>query len=195
MFTICIIEGKLWADSTKLHHEFRLADLETGRILDNTLEVHTLELGWFDLREKDLEHSSVLDQWLFWLLHAQQYDKYTLKKLFPSPGFIEATDTIDRIARITEDKSMYDMREKRLRDQKWLINSATRDGLKQGIEQGLKQGIEQGIELGALIGQIVLLQKQLGLRVSTKDELLSKETVELNAMLSELELQLQDRRI
>jgi hypothetical protein len=194
-----------------LHHAFRLADLESGRLLDNTLEVHTLELGWYNLQERDLEQSTVLEQWLFWLLHAHEYDTENLKKLFPNPGFLQATDTIDRIARITEDKSMYDMREKRLRDHKWLLKLAIgesieqglqqgieqglQQGIEQGIEQGIQQGIQQGIELGELVGQIVLLQRQLGLRVSTREELLAKEPCELIALISELEPQLRDRRI
>jgi predicted transposase/invertase (TIGR01784 family) len=211
VFTIFIIEEKLWQDSTKLHHAFRLADLESGRLLDNTLEVHTLELGWYNLQERDLEQSTVLEQWLFWLLHAHEYDTENLKKLFPNPGFLQATDTIDRIARITEDKSMYDMREKRLRDHKWLLKLAIgesieqglqqgieqglQQGIEQGIEQGIQQGIQQGIELGELVGQIVLLQRQLGLRVSTREELLAKEPCELIALISELEPQLRERRI
>ena len=98
---------------------------------------------------------------------------------------------------------MYDMREKRLRDHKWLlklaIGESIEQGLQQGIEQGLQQGIEQGIqqgiELGELVGQIVLLQRQLGLRVSTREELLAKEPCELIALISELEPQLRERRI
>jgi hypothetical protein len=49
--------------------------------------------------------------------------------------------------------------------------------------------------LGELVGQIVLLQRQLGLRVSTREELLAKEPCELIALISELEPQLRDRRI
>ncbi|MFN4905200.1 MAG: hypothetical protein ACK5LQ_08225, partial [Planctomycetota bacterium] len=101
----------------------------------------------------------------------------------PNPGFLQATDTIDRIARITEDKSMYDMREKRLRDHKWLLKLA------------IGESIQQGIELGELVGQIVLLQRQLGLRISTREELLAKEPRELIALISELEPQLRERRI
>ena len=110
---------------------------------------------------------------------------------------------------------MYDMREKRLRDHKWLLKLAIGEsieqglqqgieqglqqgieqGLQQGIEQGIEQGIQQGIELGELVGQIVLLQRQLGLRVSTREELLAKEPCELIALISELEPQLRERRI
>jgi flagellar biosynthesis/type III secretory pathway protein FliH len=102
---------------------------------------------------------------------------------------------------------MYDMREKRLRDHKWLLKLAIGEsieqglqqgieqGLQQGIEQGIEQGIQQGIELGELVGQIVLLQRQLGLRISTREELLAKEPRELIALISELEPQLRERRI
>lgn len=82
---------------------------------------------------------------------------------------------------------MYDMREKRLRDHKWLLKLA--------IGESIQQGIQQGIELGELVGQIVLLQRQLGLRISTREELLAKEPRELIALISELEPQLRDRRI
>ncbi len=82
---------------------------------------------------------------------------------------------------------MYDMREKRLRDHKWLLKLA--------IGESIQQGIQQGIELGELVGQIVLLQRQLGLRISTREELLAKEPRELIALISELEPQLRERRI
>lgn len=82
---------------------------------------------------------------------------------------------------------MYDMREKRLRDHKWLLKLA--------IGESIEQGIQQGIELGALVGQVLLLQRQLGLRISTREELLAKEPCELSALISELEPQLRDRRI
>lgn len=79
------------------------------------------------------------------------------------------------------------MREKRLRDHKWLLKLA--------IGESIQQGIQQGIELGELVGQIVLLQRQLGLRISTREELLAKEPRELIALISELEPQLRERRI
>ncbi len=56
-----------------------------------------------------------------------------------APFRFYSTDTIDRIARKTEDKDMYDLREKRLRDQRWMINSSIRQGLKQGLEQDIAE--------------------------------------------------------
>jgi hypothetical protein len=51
---------------------FRLVDQDSGRLLGETLEIHTLELGWYDLQESELETASLLDRWLYWLLHAHQ---------------------------------------------------------------------------------------------------------------------------
>jgi len=41
-----LTKGILWAKSPKVHHAFRLTDEQSGRILNNSLEIHTLELGW-----------------------------------------------------------------------------------------------------------------------------------------------------
>jgi hypothetical protein len=43
----------------------------------------------------------LLDRWLYWLLHAHQYDAQTLGSLFSQPEFQKATDSIDRIAKKT----------------------------------------------------------------------------------------------
>ena len=44
-FSICLVDGILWKDATKVHHAFRLTDAESGRVLKETMEIHTLELG------------------------------------------------------------------------------------------------------------------------------------------------------
>jgi hypothetical protein len=63
-------------------------------------------LGGYNSKESDLSTASTLERWLFWLLHAHEYDEETLKRLFPAPAIWQATDTIVRIAGITEDKTM-----------------------------------------------------------------------------------------
>jgi hypothetical protein len=85
-----------------VHHAFRLVDQDSGRLLGETLEIHTLELGWYNLQESELETASLLDRWLYWLLHAHQYDAKKLGSLFSQPEFQKATDSIDRIAKKAE---------------------------------------------------------------------------------------------
>ena len=45
-FSICLLDGVLWNDSEKVHHAFRFTDRESGRTLNDTLEIHrNLEKG------------------------------------------------------------------------------------------------------------------------------------------------------
>jgi predicted transposase/invertase (TIGR01784 family) len=146
-----------------------------------TLEIHTLELGWYNLQESELATASLLDRWLYWLLHAHQYDAKKLGSLFPQPEFQKATDSIDRIAMKTEDKAMYDTREKAIRDQQWILNAARREGREEGREEG------------ELFGKIRMLQNLLSLPQSTDKELQPKSRTELETLASELQTQLRKR--
>jgi predicted transposase/invertase (TIGR01784 family) len=184
VYSICLLDGQVWADSTKVHHAFRLTDRDTGRCLTDTLEVHTLELGGYTLQESDLSTASTLDRWLFWLLHAHEYDEETLKRLFPDPAFWQATDTIARIARITEDKTMYDTREKAIRDQQWLLNSAREEGEKLGEIRG---------KISGEINIIQTLQEIFGVPVSDEASLRSQSLDQLRLMTAELRGRIQNR--
>jgi predicted transposase/invertase (TIGR01784 family) len=144
------------------------------------LEIHTLELGWYNLQESELETASLLDRWLYWLLHAHQYDAQTLGSLFSQPEFQKATDSIDRIAKKTEDKAMYDTREKAIRDQQWILNAARREGLEIGREEGE-------------IKLIQTLQEILGGPVSDAAVFQGRSLEQLRAMTDELRKKIQRR--
>ena len=169
-----------------MHHAFRLVDRDSGRLLLDTLEIHTLELGWYNLQESELATASLLDRWLYWLLHADQYDAQTLGSLFSQPEFQKATDSIDRIAKKTEDKAMYDTREKAIRDQQWILNAARREGLEEGEIKGREEGEIKGREEGELFGKIRMLQNLLSLPQSTDKELQPKFRKEFETLAIEL---------
>ena len=188
VYSICLLDGRLWQDSNKVHHAFRLTDRDTGRCLTDTLEVHSMELGCYQLPESDLKTASPLERWLFWLLHAHEYDEETLKRLFPEPAFWQATDTIARIARITEDKIMYDTREKALRDQQWLLNSATKAAREEGREEGEIRG-----EIKGEIKLIQTLQEIFGIPVSEDSSLRGQSLEELRLTTAELRGRIQNR--
>jgi len=149
-------------------------------LLGDTLEIHTLELGWYNLKESELETASMLDRWLYWLLHAHQYDAKKLGSLFPQPEFQKATDSIDRIAKKTEDKAMYDTREKAIRDQQWILNAARREGREEGREEGE-------------IKLIQTLQEILGGPVSDAVVFHGRSLEQLRAMTEELRKKIQRR--
>jgi len=184
VYSICLLEGQLWDDSPKVHHAFRLVDQDSGRLLAETLEIHTLELGWYNLQESDLETASLLDRWLYWLLHAHQYDAKKLRSLFPQPEFQRATDSIDRIAKKTEDKAMYDTREKAIRDQQWILNAARREGREEGEIKG---------EIKGEVKLIQTLQEILGGPVSDAAVFQGRSLEQLRAMTEELRKRIQRR--
>lgn len=200
VFSICLLLGQLWDDFPKVHHAFRLADRESGRLLRETLEIHTLELGWYNLPESQLEFASPLDRWLYWIVNAHRYNAETLARLFPQPEFQKATDTILRIAKKIEDKAMYDTREKALRDQQWILNAARREaeekGRIEGQEKGRVEGRVEGEILGEIKGEIKLiqtLQEILGLAASEAASLQCRSLEELRKITEELRVHLKKR--
>jgi flagellar biosynthesis/type III secretory pathway protein FliH len=151
---------------------------------------------WYNLQESELETASLLDRWLYWLLHAHQYDTKKLGSLFPQPEFQKATDSIDRIAKKTEDKTMYDTREKAIRDQQWILNAARREAREEGLEEGREEGREEGEIKGRKEGEIKLiqtLQEILGGPVSDAAVFHGRSLEQLRAMTEELRKKIQRR--
>ena len=104
-------------------------------------------------------------------------------KLFPDAAFQQATRAITQISLKTEDKAMYDAREKALRDYQSAISAALMEGVEKGRAEGRAEGEvlgraegevfgraegealgrAEGEKRGALIGRIEVFQEILGL--------------------------------
>ena len=176
VYSICLINGILWRDATQVHHAFRLTDQQSGRVLGGTLEIHTLELGRYTLREADLAAGDMLDCWLYWLLHAQEYESAALLKLLPQPAIRQATEALGRISQQSEDKAMYDAREKAIRDRNWQLNAARREG-----------------EIKGKIELIRTLQGILSIPVSEEQDLCEMTLEQLEALTSSLQERIRTR--
>ena len=166
----------MWPDATRVHDVFRLTDAESGRILVETLAIHTLELGRYNLKESDLQSASDLDCWLYWLLHAHEYEAARLAELLPQSAIRQATNTLARIAEITEGKAMYDARERAIRDREWERSAAERKGK-----------IEVRIET------IQMLQGLLRAPISAEQELRAMPLEQLQALTRDLQQKLRNR--
>ena len=164
-----------------MHHTFRFTDQESGRTLNDTLEIHTLELGRYDLPEGDLATASLLDCWIFWLLHAHEYEPEELLRLFPQAAIRLATQTLTKISEVTEDKAMYDAREKAIRDQQWQINAACKEAFAKG-------------EIKGKIETIRILQGILQLPISLESEFAGRTLEELQQLTVDLQEQIRNRR-
>ena len=152
------------------------------------LETHTLELGRYTLREVDLAADDMLDCWLYWLLHAHEYEPAALLELLPQQAIRQATETLARISQVSEDKAMYDAREKAIRDRKWELDSAFREGEREGEIKGeIKGKIEGKIEL------IRTLQGIMQTAVSEEQDLRTMTLEQLESLTSSLQEQLRNR--
>jgi hypothetical protein len=131
-----------------------------------------------------LKRATLLDCWLYWFLHAHEYEADTLRKLFPQQPIRLATDTIATIAEITENKTMYDAREKAKRDELWRINAAHDAGLLEGERKGKLEGE---------IKLIRTLQGLLGMTPSDDHQLRAMTLPQLEALTAELQDKLRNR--
>ena len=143
VYSISILNEFLFGQEAAGHHRFRLADIENKRVLENTFEIHLLELPRYTLSEADLCRATPVERWVFLLRYAQDYDAQTLRKLFPEVGFSQAIDTFETISLKTEDRQMYDTRDKAARDRLWLMNGAIKEAENKGREEGKLTGIIQ----------------------------------------------------
>ena len=98
VYGIWLIDDILWPEATAVHHTFRLTDKDSGRVLEDTLEIHTLELARYNVKESELSTASELDCWLFWSSARHEYEPEVLAKLLPQPAIRQATDVLSRIA-------------------------------------------------------------------------------------------------
>lgn len=110
-------------------------------------------------------------------LFADRYEPERLRELLPGVEFQRAIAVIEAIAAKTEDRVMYDQREKAQRDYQWALDGARQEGL----------------EIGSLAGKIQLLQQLLGEESSSTESLLERPTDELSKLLADLQQRLRSR--
>jgi predicted transposase/invertase (TIGR01784 family) len=191
--SICLLNRVFFRDTDQAHHRFQMMDSRSGRELNNAIEVHTVELTKYNLNKATIGRAGKLEQWAFLFLHAHEHDADDLKALLQGIEFHQAIGTIETISARTEDREMYDQREKAQRDYEWAISGAREEGIEQGIEVGIEQGIEVGIEVGNLMGRIQTLQELLGHPISSNAELRSRDVNQLTDLLSKLQKSVRSR--
>ena len=183
--SICLLRSVLFPAASKPHHRFRLMDQEHGLEIPDSIEVHTVELTKYNLSEETIGAASPIEQWAFFFLFADRYEAERLRDLLPGVSFQRAIEVIEAIAAKTEDRMMYDQREKAQRDLQWQLDSAR--------QEGREEGREEGLEVGALVGQIQAFQQLLGEDPSSAASLLDRPTRELSQIVADLQQRLRAR--
>jgi len=172
-YSVCLLMRKLW-DDDMLHHQFQLVERATGEVLNDSIEIHMVELSKYNGSVRTVTQSSVLEQWCYWIKYSSEHSAEDLQALLPGLAFLRATKELGDIQTITEEKAMYDSREKAILDYESSLIDARQEGEAIGIEKGEAIGIEKGEAIGIEKGRIQLLQELLGGPAIS--------TVELNAM-------------
>ncbi len=123
--------------------------------------------------------------------------KLLLREVLPGAAFEQAITALESIAAKTEDRAMYDQREKAQRDYRWQLDSAREEGRVKGLEEGhgkgLEEGREEGVEIGALVGKIQLLQQLVGETCDSTASLAQRPTSALVTLLADLQQRLRAR--
>jgi len=179
-YSVCLLMRNLWPDA-ELHHHFRLVEQTTAEVLHDAIEIHTVELAKYNGTVQEVRGASALEQWCYWIKNAGEHTAEELRELLPSLAFLRATSELIAIQEITEEKAMYDSREKAVLD----IESNLIDAREEGIEKGRSEG--------EWIGKLRLLQELLGEQVSTVEELAQWSEERIAATLTALQAKLQMR--
>jgi len=179
--SICLAGHRIFTDSEQAHHKFEMFGVQSGKTIDRAVAVHTIELTKYNLDAATIRQRTKIEQWAFLLLKAQDCDAWTLRELLPGEEFDVAIDTLEKIAMKTEDRLMYDQREKAQRDYEWVMTSVR------------EEGREEGVEMGTVAGMIMMLQEILGESVSDRDELIKRPEAELLSLKLALQEKLRRR--
>jgi predicted transposase/invertase (TIGR01784 family) len=179
-YAVCLLMRPIWQDQ-RLHHHFRLVEKQSGDVLEDTIEIHTVELSKYNGSEGSLSQASVLEQWCYWIKHSSEHSEEELRALLPGLAFLRATRELREIQEVTEEKQMYDSREKAALD----LQSGLIDAREAGVEEGLEKGLEKG-ELNGEIKLIKTLQEILGEPMSEESELRARTLDQLQALAADL---------
>jgi predicted transposase YdaD len=100
---------------------------------------------------------------------------------------------LDAIREITEEKQMYDAREKASLDIQSNLIDARQEGRREGRQEGRQEGIEIGEQRGKLKASVQIYEGLLGESVTSDSELNNQTIESLEAMVTQLQKRLRNR--
>jgi predicted transposase/invertase (TIGR01784 family) len=193
VFTIAIVDGKL-IKGNKIHHNFRFIDKESGIELEDTIQIHMIELGKYTkLSKEKLKSASKLIMWIHWFLFAAKMTRQELLETFPEEDIQIASKALIAIATKKEDKKMYDMQLRSRRDYASDISEAKNEGIVEGEQKGKMVGIMEGEKKGKIEGKIEervqnihKIQKSFGLPLTPKSKIVAMSEEQFTVFFSQL---------
>ena len=117
------------------------------------LEMHFIELPKF--RQKNPDMSSKLDQWLWLICGEEEKIKMAEKE---NENINKANSELKRLEMSSEDKELYDLRIKAIRDEMNIRESGYQDGIKENKKETAKAMLKENMDI-ALISRVTGLSQ------------------------------------
>ena len=145
--TICInILNFKYLDNNRFHNGYRLKEIETNEELTNIQEIHFIEIPKLS---EDSDEKDMLVAWMEFLKNPESEKVRSLELTISE--IREAKDELIRISNDKEQRLLYEMRSKTLKDKNSALNEAERKGIEKGIEKVAKNLSDMGIPINEII--------------------------------------------
>ena len=126
--------GRMKFENSKENEKVDMGYILEEQYVTDDLEMHFIELPKF--RKKNPDISSKLDQWL-WLICGEE-EKIKMAKN-ENEKIKEAKSELEKLEMSVEDRELYELRLKAIRDEINIRESGYTDGMRDGEEQGKKE--------------------------------------------------------
>ena len=135
---ICInIVDFIIKDEPEVHAEYVLMNPCTGKVLEDTIALHFIQLKLIN----DYKKSDKLKDWMKFL--SMEDVEEVIKLAEESEEIKEALKVLDEINKDPSMRRAYEAREKELRDEAARMADSKEEGRKEGREEGRKEGREE----------------------------------------------------
>ncbi len=186
--SVLFINEVVFADIPEYHLQFALREERHVIEFSDHLEIHLFELPKFQADASKI--ASPLEQWLYFLRHAESLDSEALpRSLQEVPEIRQAMGELVMVSQQELDRFRYEDRLKAEKDALYKKNMA-KYMAEHAQAEGRKKGLEEGRKIGEFIGRIHLCQRALKLPLTPEAELLKASPKKLKKQAVDLEQQL-----
>ena len=160
--TVCInILNFKYLQTDKFHTGYRLKEIESNEELTNIIEMHFIEIPKLE------DYSDEKDMLVAWTEFLKNPESEKVRALELSVEEIrEAKDELIRMSNNPEERALYDMRAKILKDKISELNAAMKEGIEKGREEGERnKAIEIARNMKSSGLEISMISKLTGLTI------------------------------
>ncbi|GAA0703575.1 Rpn family recombination-promoting nuclease/putative transposase [Paraclostridium ghonii] len=145
--TVCInILNFKYLKNDRFHNAYRLKEVQTNEELTDVCEIHFIEISKL---EDNSDEKDMLVAWTKFLKNPESED---VRKLEMNIEEIrQAKDELIRLSADKEQRRLYEIRAKMIKDENSALNKAKEEGIKEGIKEGVYKVAKSLKEAGVAI--------------------------------------------